>query len=329
VILNAPAVGHILDPVKTLLIAALLASAATAATSAIGIVTAIGHFSVGGSEVWGNATLFDGESVQTSAASTELALRNGVKVQLGAGSSAHVYSDRVALDAGLGQVGQGTPFEVDAAGFKIRGAGVRVGTTGSGSNETIEVSALTGVAKVLGQGDVVLAAIPAGRHMKLAFQAAQSGTLTRSGCLLFKEAHFIMQDDNIQEVVELAGSAQDLSKNLGNRVEVKGTASTAMPTVSVATSVLTVASVSPQSQGGCLVVASALTAQTQMPAGQAAAAQAAPAATATPAAPTPTATAGGGGLSTGAKVAIILGIVGGGGAAAAILLTQSKKSTSP
>ena len=281
--------------------------------------------------MWGNATLFDGESVQTTAASTELALRNGVKVQLGAGSTAHVYSDRMALDAGLGQVGQGTPFEVDAAGFKIRGAGVRVGTKGSGSSEIIEVSALTGVAKVLGKGDVLLAAIPAGRHMNLAFQAAQSGTLTRSGCLLYKDAHFIMQDDNTQEVVELAGSAQDLSKNLGNRVEVKGAASTARPAVNLATSVLTVSSVSPQSQGGCLVVASSLTAQTQMPAGQAAAAPAA-AATATPATPaasTPTATAGGGGLSTGAKVGIVVAIVGGGGAAAAVLLTQSKKSTSP
>lgn len=277
--------------------------------------------------MWGNATLFDGESVETTAASTELALHNGVKVQLGAGSTAHVYSDRVTLDAGLGQVGQGAPFEVDAAGFKVRGAGVRVGTKGSGSSETIEVSALTGVAKVLGKGDVVLAAIPAGRHMNLAFQAAQSGTLTRSGCLLYKDAHFIMQDDNTQEVVELAGSAQDLSKNLGNRVEVKGAASNARPSVNVATSVLTVSSVSPQSQGGCLVVASALTAQTQMPAGQAAAA--APAATATPAAPAPAATAGGGGLSTGAKVAIIVGIAAGGGAAAAVLLTQSKKSTSP
>jgi hypothetical protein len=315
--------------VKTLLIAALLASAATAATSAIGIVTAIGHFSVGGSEVWGNATLFDGESVQTTAASTELALRSGAKVQLGAGSTAHVYADRVALDAGLGQVGQGSPFEVDAAGFKVRGAGVRVGTKGSGSSETIEVSALTGVAKVLGKGDVLLAAIPVGRHMNLAFQAAQSGTLTRSGCLLYKDAHFIMQDDNTQEVVELAGSAQDLSKNLGNRVEVKGAASTARPAVNVATSVLTVSSVSPQSQGGCLVVASALTAQTQMPAGQAAAAQAAPAATTTPAASTPAATAGGGGLSTGAKVGIIVGIAAAGGIGAAVALTQSKKSTSP
>jgi hypothetical protein len=295
---------------------------ASAATPAIGIVTATGHFNVGGSEVWGNATLFDGTVVLTTAASTELALRNGVKVQLGAGSKARVYADHLALDAGVGQVAQAAPFEMDAAGLKIRGAGVRVGL--GQPDKTVEIAALTGVAKVFGSGGVVLASIPAGRHMNLAFQAAQDGTLTRSGCLLYKDSHFILQDDNTQEVVELAGNAQDLSKNLGNRVEIKGTASAVKPVVSPATSVLTVASVSPKSQGGCLVAASALNAQTQAPPSAAA-----PAAAGGPSTPAP-ASGGGGGLSTGAKTAIIIGIVGGaGGAAAAVLLTQSKKSTSP
>ena len=165
------------------------------------------------------------------------------------------------LDKGVGQVAQAAPFEVDAAGLKIRGAGVRVGL--GSPDKTVEIAALTGVAKVFGNGDVLLASIPAGRHMKLAFQAAQNGTLTRSGCLVYKDGHFILQDDDTQEVVELAGNPQDLSKNLGNRVEIKGTASAAKPAVTVATSVLTVTSVSPKSQGGCLVVASALNAQTR------------------------------------------------------------------
>lgn len=310
----------ILDPVKSLILAALFATASFAAP-AIGIVTATGHFNVGGSEVWGNATLFDGTVVLTTAASTELALPNGVKVQLGAGSKARVYADRLALDAGVGQVAQAAPFEMDAAGLKIRGAGVRVGL--GQPDKTVEIAALTGVAKVFGKGEVLLASIPAGRHMNLAFQAAESGTLTRSGCLLYKDSHFIVQDDNTQEVVELAGNAQDFSKNLGNRVEIKGTASAAKPVVSPATSVLTVASVSPKSQGGCLVVASSLSAQTQLPTA------AAPATAGGPSTPAP-ASGGGGGLSTGAKTAIVIAIAGGaGGAAAAVLLTQNKKSTSP
>ena len=319
----------ILDPVKSLYLTALVATAAFAAspvsaspvptTPAIGIVTASGHFTVQGSEVWGNATLFEGSTVETTAASSQLALSNGVKMQLGAGSRARVFAGRLMLDKGVGQVGQAAPFEVDAAGFKIRGAGVRIGV--GAPDHMVEIAALTGVAKVFGNGDVLLAAIPAGRRMNLAFQAAQSGTLTRTGCLVYKDAHYILQDDDTQEVVELAGNAQDFSKNLGNRVEVKGTASTARPAVTIATSVLTVSAVSPKSQGGCLVVAAALSAQTELPA-------AAPAAAAT--ATSAPASAAGGGLSGGAKAAIILVIAGGaGGAAAAVLLTQNKKSTSP
>ena len=188
---------------------------------AIGIVTASGHFTLQGSEVWGNATLFDGSTVETTAASSQLALSNGVKMQLGAGSRARVFAGRLMLDKGVGQVAQAAPLrEVDAAGFKIRGAGVRVGL--GAPNRMVEVAALTGVAKVFGNGDVLLAAIPAGRHMNLSFQAAQTGTLTRTGCLVYKDAHYILQDDDTQEVVELAGNAQDFSKNLGNRIEIKG-----------------------------------------------------------------------------------------------------------
>lgn len=292
-----------------------------AATPAIGIVTASGHFTVQGSEVWGNATLFEGSTVETAAASSQLTLRSGVKMQLGAGSRARVFAGRLMLDKGVGQVGQAAPFEVDAAGFKIRGVGVRVGL--GAPNQTIEVVAMSGVAKVFGSGDVLLATIPVGRRMKLAFQAAQNGTLTRTGCLVYKDGRYILQDDDTQEVVELAGNPQDLSKNLGNRVEVKGTASTTKPVVTVATSVLTVSAISPQSQGGCLVVAAALNAQTELPA---AVVPVPPAAANAPVA----VSAGGGGLSGGAKAAIIIGVAGGaGGAAAAVFLSEKKKSTSP
>lgn len=297
---------------KSLFLSALFAAASLTAAPAIGIVSASGHFTVGGAEVWGNATLFDGAVVQTGAASSEFALRSGVKLQLAAGSKAQVFADRMVLDSGSGQVAPAAPFEVDAGGLKIRGAGVRVGL-----GQTIEIAALTGVAKVSGNGGVMLAEIPVGRRINLAFQAAQTGTLTRAGCLVYRDAHFILQDDNTQEVVELSGNAQDLSKNLGNRVSVRGSASTAKPAVSIATSVLTVSAVSPQSQGGCLVVASNLNAQTEMPR----------TAAASPAGQTPAAAKAG--MSAGAKTAIILAVVGGGGAGAAIALMNNKKSTSP
>src|ERR1700682_5139960 len=89
----------------------LFFSAIAMAAPAIGIVTASGHFSVEGSQVWGNATLFDGATVETSAASSELALRSGVKVQLGAGSRARIWQNRLVLEKGIAQLTAPSSFE--------------------------------------------------------------------------------------------------------------------------------------------------------------------------------------------------------------------------
>ena len=57
-----------------------------------------------GSQVWGNATLFDGATVETSSASSELLLRNGVKLQLGVESRAQIWQNRLVLEKGAAQL---------------------------------------------------------------------------------------------------------------------------------------------------------------------------------------------------------------------------------
>ncbi len=295
---------------KSPLLCAILSASAFAANPAIGIVTASGHFTLQGSEVWGNATLFDGANIETTLASSQLALRNGVKLQLAAGSGAHVFADRVTLDKGTGQVSNGMAFEIDAAALRVQGAGVRVVM-----GKMIEVAALTGAARVTGNGDRLLAAIPMGHTMSFAPQQGQAGTIKRSGCLLYKDNHFILQDDNTQEVMEV--NNPDLAANVGNRVEITGTISTVKPAIGIATAVLNVASVAPVSQGGCLVVASSLQARTDLPPGAGG--------SATPSSTTAAKT----GMSTGAKVAIWGAVIGGGAAGGIVAASSSsKKSTS-
>src|SRR5512146_1125178 len=97
---------------RSVFFSSLLFSAVALAAPAIGIVTASGHFSVEGSQVWGNATLFEGATVETAAASSELALRNGVKVQLGAGSRARIWQNRLILEKGAAQLAAPGSFEV-------------------------------------------------------------------------------------------------------------------------------------------------------------------------------------------------------------------------
>src|SRR5258707_9597456 len=70
-----------------------ISSVVFGATPAIGIVTAAGHFTIEKSQVWGNSSLFDGSTIETDQASSDLALRNGVKVQLGSNSRARVFEN--------------------------------------------------------------------------------------------------------------------------------------------------------------------------------------------------------------------------------------------
>ena len=293
-----------------LFLSAIISASAFAASPAIGIVTASGHFTLDRSQVWGNATVFEGSVIETGSASSEIALRNGAKLQLAKDSRARILSDRVVIEKGIGQLSAPESFEVNAANLRIHSTGrLRVNM-----GQTVEIASLLGSARVASANGMLLAAIPAGRVMSFSPQAS-NGTVTRTGCLLFKDNHYIMQDENTQEVVELSGG-QNLAAQVGNRVEATGAASSAKPAVTIATLLLNITSVTTKSSGGCLSAAANLNAQTE-------------ATTVNPAQPSAESPkGGGGGMSTGAKVAIIVAVAGG-GAGAAIALAGKKSSTSP
>ncbi len=264
------------------------------------------------SQVWGNSSLFEGSLVETAQASSDMALANGVKVQLGAKSRARVFEKRLALENGTGQVNGSAGYEVDAAGLKITGDRVRVSVS-----DRVEVVAFAGSARVMSRSGTLLAAIPAGRAMAFAMQASSTNSVTRTGCLLYKDGHFILQDENTQEVVELTGNS--LAANTGSRVEATGTVAPGRPAIAGATTLINVSSVNMKSQGGCLSVASALDAKTEAPAG---------AGSGSPAPGKPVPAAKSGGLSTGAKVGIAAAVAGG-AAGAGLALGGKKSSTSP
>ena len=297
---------------QTIFLSVLISTLALAGSPAIGIVTASGHFTLDRSQVWGNATLFEGSIVETGSASSEIALRSGAKLQLAKDSRARILSDRVVIEKGIGQISAPESFEINAANLRIHTGGrlsVNVGPN-------VQVASLIGIAHVSSAAGILLAAIPAGRRMDFSPQAA-SGTVIRSGCLMYKDNHYILQDEKTQEVVELFGP-QDFRSQLGNRVEIAGTVSSAKPAVSIATLLVNIAVLTPKSSGGCLSVAANLGAQTDVPSAPANPAEAAGQTAKT-----------GGGLSTGAKVGIIAAIAGGGAVAAVVLTMSKKNSTSP
>jgi hypothetical protein len=102
---------------------------------------------------------------------------------------------------------------------------------------------------------VAPAALPQERSLSI--------SVTHSGCMLYKDTHFILHDDATNEVIQLNGF--DLNLNVGNSVQISGIATTVKPAVAIATGVMNVTSVSPRSAGGCLAIAQQLNAQTQSP----------------------------------------------------------------
>src|SRR6266481_5168780 len=145
---------------KALVLPVLAAASCFAAAPPIGIVTASGHFTLDRSEVWGNTTLFDGGILETGSASSEAVLRNGVKIQLGATSSASIRQNRLTLLKGVGQVAAPENYEVNAGGLSIRSASgmgrMRVSWSPDGR---IEVAALAGAARVADGTGAILASI--------------------------------------------------------------------------------------------------------------------------------------------------------------------------
>ena len=132
----AHAASFILDLVNavTALFAAALLTPLTmiAGAPAIGVVTASGHFTLDRARVWGNATLFSGGRIETDAASSQVNLANGVRIQLAANSSASILDNRLTLLTGSGQL-VASPVVFETAGYEIAAGGFAIRPNGTGA----------------------------------------------------------------------------------------------------------------------------------------------------------------------------------------------------
>jgi len=95
-----------------------------------------------------------------------LALRNGVKVQLAAGSRARIWQNRLILEKGTAQLAAPVSFE----------------------------------ARVSDQARLIRAPFKG----SVAMQAAQGQTV-HAGCMVYKDGRFLVQDQSTQEVIEVSG----------------------------------------------------------------------------------------------------------------------------
>jgi hypothetical protein len=216
---------------------ALQISIGSAASPAIGVATAKGSFNLDASKTAGNGTLFEGSTVETGKASSELKMASGVRMTLDVGTRGKVYRDYLLLEKGTGQINGGADYRIRARSLQIEpSAGGQAKVTLTGANKVL-VAALTAPVRVTNASGLVIAELSAGHAVEMEPQAAGAAApSTLSGCLVKKAGHYTLTDETAGITVELQGPG--LEKEIGNKVEVTGAMDTSATPVSGASQVI-------------------------------------------------------------------------------------------
>jgi len=194
-----------------------------AAAPAVGIVTAGGSFTIDNSSISGNATLFEGNQIETGKAPSRLQLNTGARVQLAAESRGIVYRDRLVLERGSSRFENSGNYQVEALSLRIRPDGestaVRVSVRNPG---VVQVAALTGPVRVTSANGVLLANLQAGRTVDFTPNGAgPAAPTTVTGCLESSGGKYLLTDEVSLVRFEVTGAG--VAKEAGHRVKIDGT----------------------------------------------------------------------------------------------------------
>jgi hypothetical protein len=294
----------------------------------IGIALANGSFRIDSNLVVGNATVFEGNTLETDRASSELELSAGVHVRLAANSRGRVFSDRLELQKGLGELEAGKGYWIEARGLRIRpedaqSAG-RVALAGGGK---IQALALRGSLRVSAPDGTVVALLAPGTALEFEPQTVTGAQapFQMTGCLERREGRYVLRDPISGVTEEVRG--ERLGNEVGRMLEVTATVIQGATPVAGALEVIQISRMR-RVAGECAVTAAppaaATTAPPAAPAAQPAAPPAAtpptepPAPAASPQQPKP-------GMS-GSSKAVIAGVVIGGAAAGGVIYWKTSQN---
>ncbi len=211
------------------------------------------------SRVSGNATLFDGSKVEASGYS-RIQLKNGTRMDLGAGSQVKVYANHASLERGMSEIQSGSGFEIDANTLKIRTAGSDAIARVKLDNKAVMVTALNAPVEVLNPAGLLIARVNPGLPLSFMPQAGSGSASDITGCLLNKGGvPVIVTDGNqVYQVTNVAG----VKKLVGNKVHVVGSMDSSATPAGGATGVVKATSATQTAKGGCDSVAKTIGAST-------------------------------------------------------------------
>jgi hypothetical protein len=192
-----------------------------AGTSGIGVAVANGTFMIDSSKVTGNATIFEGNVLETSGAASTLRLNSGVRIRLDAETRSRLYHDRALLERGGGTFEVGAGFRVQTGALRISSVNDSSARIGLRGIKTVQIFALQGSVQVQNLFGVVVANVPAGEAFEFTTPTADEEYLTKMTGKVRKEGVKYFLEDEVSKVqAELRGDV--VAKHAGQRVVVSG-----------------------------------------------------------------------------------------------------------
>ena len=230
--------------VSVLAVAVFGSSLALAAGSkpVIGMALAQGGASVDNAKVFGSATLFEGTSFRADGYS-RLAMNNGTRLDLGAGSQAQIFTNHVSLQNGLSEVQSGSGFSIEARTLTIRPDGNSIARVSLLGTQTVLVTALLAPVNVLNHEGLLVARVMPNLPMSFVPQAGAASSFNDTGCVVNKAGVPLMVDDN-RQVFQLNNvDLATLRKFVGKRATARGTIDSGATPLQGATQVINVSSI--------------------------------------------------------------------------------------
>ncbi len=188
-----------------------------AATAGIGVAMSQGNISINNASSAGNATIFDGNTLETGAAASQVHLKDGAQLRLASDSRAKVFSDHADLQRGSADI---TGYTAKAGGLSVRAEGKASASVSMRDQGTVQIAALSGDVHVFNAAGLNVANLVPGRALDLRAQdAGASAPSSLTGCAVKSGNNTLLTDETSKVTVQLNGG----NVKAGKRVQVSGT----------------------------------------------------------------------------------------------------------
>jgi len=209
---------------------------AVAATPAIGVALSEGTIVINDSQTPGNATIFNGTTLQTQRTSSQVRLKDGAQVRFDLDSRGTLFSDHVDLQQGSARI---SDYSANANGLSVRAAGDSSANV-TMKGKVVEIAALTGNVQVFNAAGMNVANLLPGRALDLRPQdAGARAPSSLTGCPVRSNGNVLLTDETSNVTAQLRGG----NVKTGTRVQVTGTLVPNATPASPATQVIAVTAV--------------------------------------------------------------------------------------